>query len=88
MSLVKSEEFTEYGEVVFYRRGWFWGLSILLCTPLGLLIGLSGNVYRYKGGEVLVQTRGYRIAINILFIVLILTRFMKPIYLALGGRLP
>lgn len=81
MSFTKSEKYTDYRDVIFYRRAWIWILSILLFLPFTVLIGLTGDVYtgNDKDGKVKLFPKTYRIIISLCFLFLILLRIFGPI---------
>ena len=77
----KTKEYTEYSEVVFYRKTWFWGLSIIFFTPLAILIGLTGDVYVNKvdeHGHVQVLSKAARLIVSLSFLAIILLRVFGP----------
>ena len=44
--------FKSYADVPVYRRQWFFWIFWLLCSPVSVLLLLSGEVYYVRGGEV------------------------------------
>jgi hypothetical protein len=54
VALQEAKEYSDNSEVVFYRRFWFWGFSLFLFAPLGALIGLTEDVYRYEDKKVFI----------------------------------
>lgn len=78
MSFAKSEKYTDYRDAIFYRRSWFWTISLLLFTPLAVLIGLTGDVYREQDDEVQILPKSYRITISLAFLAIVLVRMVGP----------
>ncbi len=78
------EKYTDYSEVVFYRKTWFWGLSIIFFTPLAILIGLTGDVYVNKvdeDGHVQLIPKAARFIVSLMFLIIILLRVFGPFLL-------
>ena len=78
------EKYTDYSEVVFYRKTWFWGLSIIFFTPLAILIGLTGDVYVNKvdeDGHVQSIPKAARFIVSLMFLIIILLRVFGPFLL-------
>jgi hypothetical protein len=65
-------EIQNYASVHFYRKRWFFLVSVLLCVPIGIAIALSGDVYMKKGDRILAYAPAQRIvtAVGIGIIVL------------------
>ncbi|MFH2044040.1 MAG: hypothetical protein ABIK92_02720 [Pseudomonadota bacterium] len=76
----KNAEYSNYSDIVFYRRRWFWGLAILLLTPVGILIGLTGDVYCNQKGQITSLHKASRIVVCIGFLALILIKFVGPVF--------
>lgn len=83
MSFVRTKEYADYSDVVFFRRAWFWVLSLLIFPPLAVIIGLTGDVYREHDGEIQVFSRSYRLVISLSFLLVILYRVLGPFLIGL-----
>ena len=66
-----SEKYATYGEVPVLRQRWFFVVALLLLTPLGVLIAITGNVYFPRDGRVAKMSDGGRIGLGLVFAVLI-----------------
>ena len=49
---MKSNKYTNYSEVPYYFKQWFFWIMYLTVTPVALGILILGNVYYEKDGEV------------------------------------
>jgi hypothetical protein len=47
---------TPYAELPWYRRRWFILLSLLLFTPVAVVVALTGDVYAQSKGQTYVFT--------------------------------
>ncbi len=52
MAFELAPEYASYDDVPWYRKRWFFALSLLFCIPVGAFIGLTGDVYALHEGEV------------------------------------
>lgn len=78
MTIELTKKYTNYGEVIFYRRRWIWVILFLLLTPIAILIGLTGDIYQQKDGEITALPRQFRLSICICFGLLILFKIFAP----------
>ena len=74
-------EYSNYSDIIFYRRRWFWALAILLLTPVGILIGLTGEVYCNQKGRITSLPKVSRLVVCIGFLILILIKFVGPFFI-------
>ncbi len=63
MALLEAPEYNSYDDVPFYRKRWFIVLSFLFCMPVGIIVGLTGDIYLHKDGRVMKMSDGQRIGI-------------------------
>ena len=75
---VVNSKYASYDEVVFYRKAWVWGVLLVLLTPVAVVIGLSGELYSQKDGQLKVLPRSYRLPVCICFGLLILFKIIAP----------
>lgn len=72
----KSKDFIEtelnYDEVLWYRKCWFFILSMLIFMPATIVIGLTGDIYTKRKGIVYKYSTMTRMSSVIGSIVLIL----------------
>lgn len=52
MALEAAPEIARYEDVPVYRRRWCYTLLLLLLTPIGILVAVSGEVYAVHDGAV------------------------------------
>ena len=81
MNLKEASEYSDYSEVVFYRRFWFWGFSLFLFAPLAALIGLTGDVYRCQGEKVLIIPKAPRLIVSIGFLITVMIKVLGPLFI-------
>lgn len=74
-----GKEFSSYEQVPWFRRRWFFVLSMLILTPVGAVLALTGDVYFWKSGRVMKYPPSQRIMIALVCSVVVgwnILRFM------------
>lgn len=86
MSLNRADKISDYSAVVFYRKAWFWFLTVLLFMPFAVLIGLTGEVYTGidKNGKIIIFPKVYRIILSLCYLFLILLKIFGPMFILLA----
>ncbi|OGQ96533.1 MAG: hypothetical protein A2521_15195 [Deltaproteobacteria bacterium RIFOXYD12_FULL_57_12] len=74
MAADQPTKYASYDEVIFYRKAWIWGLLLVLLTPVAVLIGLTGDVYRVQDGRLTTAPRSLILTASIGFGLLILLK--------------
>lgn len=70
--------YSSYSEIVFYRKRWVWVLTMLIFAPIGILIGLTGDVYFNKKGQIVNLPKATRLILSIGFLILMLIKIFGP----------
>ena len=52
MNTVAPAQYSDYGQVPFFRRQWFFWIMWIIFAPVALFILATGDVYFVKKGEV------------------------------------
>ncbi len=77
MAWDQAPEFASYDEVPFYRKRWFFVLSILFFIPAALVVALTGDVYLLTGGKVMKYPQGQRIGIAVVWALLMTVNIVR-----------
>jgi hypothetical protein len=70
MAFLEAPEIKDYSEVPWYRKRWFFILSLLFFIPAGVVIAFSGEVYLLSGGKVMKFPANQRLLLAVAFLVL------------------
>jgi hypothetical protein len=65
MAFSAQDRYADYGQVPVMRRRWFFVLTVLFFIPLGVVLAISGDVYAYRGGQVVRYPRSMRIGLAV-----------------------
>jgi hypothetical protein len=57
--------YTEYSQVPWFRKNWFFILSFLIFSPVAIVLILSGDVYYVKNKQLKTYGKGYKIVFAI-----------------------
>lgn len=74
-------KYASYDEVVFYRKAWIWSLLLLLLTPVAVLVGLTGDIYRLQEGQLTTVPRSLILTASIGFGLLALLKIFGPMFI-------
>jgi len=85
MAADQTTKYTNYDEVIFYRKAWIWVLLLLLMTPVAVLIGITGDLYSQKDGQLTTISRSFRLTASIGFGLLILLKIFGPMFIHSRG---
>lgn len=77
----QTTKYENYDEVVFYRKAWVWGLLLVLLTPVAVVIGLTGDVYRLQEGQLTIAPRSLILTASIGFGLLALLKIFGPMFI-------
>lgn len=64
-------DYSDYSEVPFYRRNWFFWLTFFFIDPVAIIILLTGEVYYEKSGELRVFGMPSRIVAGLIAAVIV-----------------
>lgn len=68
-----------YSEVLFYRKRWFIVITLLLFSPLTLLIVLTGEIYGQQKGQTIQFKEQQRVVIGLVACVFIVLAIFRSI---------
>jgi len=63
-------------DIVFYRKVWIWGMLFILATPVAVLIGLTGELYSIRNGQVKVVPKKIRLTASFSFGMLFIVKII------------
>ena len=77
MSFESQDKYADYSQVPVIRRRWFFALTVLFFIPLGIVLAFSGDMYAYRGGQVVKFPRSLRIRLAVLWLIIIAFGIMR-----------
>lgn len=77
MAWEEAPEYTSYDQVPFYRKRWFFVLTILFFIPAGLAIAFTGEVYLLKDGTVMKYPQSQRMMIAVAWTILLCVNVLR-----------
>ncbi len=79
MAFEHTTDYANYDEVPFFRKRWFFVLSVLFCTPVGLVVAFSGDVYALHKGQVSKFPKNTRVMIAVVWSVLLCLNLLRAL---------
>jgi hypothetical protein len=70
----ETAAYASYGQVPWYRKRWFAIVSVLVFSPIFLIIAFTGNVYFEKNGQLQTIPKNSKFIVLGIFILMVLLR--------------
>ena len=65
MAFEPTSDYKNYDDIPYYRKRWFFVLTLLFFIPLMSVLALTGEVYAFQNGEVKKYPASFRIMIGV-----------------------
>ena len=69
--------YTSYDQVPVHRKRWFFVLMVLVLTPVGIVLAVTGDLYMFKDGQVMAYSKQQRLTIAAVWTALVVLNIIR-----------